>query len=154
MSKSPERKGVESLIAGLGLTPDQFDPNALEAAEQHIRSKRVQNSNKDPILNNIVDVLDEHDSPNQRMCAFIPADAYVEGEGYRVSFVKEGVAGHFPTGHWPYDPRKPKPWFWGPSYEEACEAADEYNANIGISKQDQIKIVASSIGAQRRGEDT
>lgn len=86
--------------------------------------------------------------PNARMVAFIPPNAFVEGQGWRVSFVVEGEDGHRPTGTWPYDgkPGQTIPWFWGPSYEEACAQAREYNARMGIDEETAFKIVARSHG--------
>lgn len=77
----------------------------------------------------------EQKNQSPRMCFYVPVDAFVEEHGFRVSIVKEGVAGHFPTGDWPYEGRVDQrmPYFWGPSYDDAC------------------KIVASSISAQNKG---
>lgn len=102
----------------------------------------------------IDEILETHIEHEPRICVYIPGDAFVESEnGYRVSFVKEGVSGHFPSGVWPYDPRKPKPWFWGPTYEDAQAAAKGHNEQMGLSPDDVTLIVASSIGAQRKGDD-
>lgn len=90
--------------------------------------------------------------------ATIPADALIEGRGFRVSIVFENEPGHFPTGSWPYEgkPGQQAPWFWGEDYKIACQLADEQNEIMGISKLEAIKIVASSMagpGRRRKGFD-
>ena len=35
------------------------------------------------------------------MVAWVPPDALVEGKRYRVSYVFENIAGHYPTGNTP-----------------------------------------------------
>lgn len=86
----------------------------------------------------------------KRMIAWIPVDAYVQGEGYRVSIVKEGEAGHYPTGNWPYKagPGQQMPWFWGHDLAQAQRLADEYNEKMGISREEAEKIVNDSIRRQ------
>lgn len=87
-----------------------------------------------------------------RICAYIPLNGFIEGRGYRVSIVEEGVAGHTPTGTWPYEgkPGQQLPWFWGDDYEQAKRLADEYNARLGLTPQDALDIVTSSMAAQSR----
>lgn len=87
-----------------------------------------------------------------RMCVYIPINGYVEGEGYRVSIVKEGESGHFPTGTWPYEgkPGQTMPWFWGHDYEKAVEIAKEHNAKLGLTERDVLDIISSSITKQSR----
>lgn len=85
-----------------------------------------------------------------RMCFFIPADAHIEGRGFRVSIVKEGESGHYPTGVWPNDGTQTMPYFWGDDYEKACEIADQQNERLGLSKTDVVRIVASSMAAGNR----
>jgi len=84
---------------------------------------------------------------SERHCFFIPADAYVEGHGFRVSIVKENVPGHYPTGSWPYEgrPDQRMPYFWGKTYEDACATADAMNAKLGLTKEEALKIVLSSM---------
>lgn len=84
-----------------------------------------------------------------RKCYYVPADAYVEEHGYRVSIVVEGEAGHHPTGTWPYTgaPGESMPWFWGHDYAEAKRICDMENARMGLSIADSIRIVSSSMGA-------
>lgn len=90
---------------------------------------------------------------NKRMCYYVPVDSYVEGRGFRVSVVEEGVAGHTPTGEWPNDGTGVLPYFWGRNgdYEEAVKQAEHFNKkHLGLSKKDVHEIVTSSIGAQIR----
>lgn len=95
-----------------------------------------------------------------RTVCYIPMTAFVEGHGWRVSFVIEGEDGHHPTGDWPYEAKlgQKMPWFWGhpdapteKSYETAVTAANEYNARLGISVEEAQKIVADSIEKSLRG---
>ncbi len=88
----------------------------------------------------------------KRMCYYVPATAYVEGKGFRASVVVEGQPGHHPTGVWPYDVKHPLPYFWGHDYDKACEIATEMNKRMGLSKEDENHIIASSMGAQVRRE--
>jgi hypothetical protein len=85
----------------------------------------------------------------RRWCYWIPADAYVEGKGYRVSIVFEYEAGHYPTGDDAWiggDHAKRKPWFWGHSYEEAKKVADDMNQQrLGLSPRDAAHIVTTSM---------
>ena len=62
----------------------------------------------------------------RRFCYFIPIGEFVEGQGYRAAIVFEGEPAYYPTGDWPYEgrPEQKLPWFWGPTYEAACVAAD------------------------------
>lgn len=85
-----------------------------------------------------------------RMCYYVPEYSYVEGQGFRVSIVHEGVPGHTPTGEWPNDGTGVRPYFWGgDDYEAACRRAEHFNKlHFGLSKKEANEIVASSIGAQ------
>jgi len=80
-----------------------------------------------------------------RMCYFIPQDSYVEGEGYRVSMVTEGVAGHTPTGTWPCSPSDVRPYFWGHDYADALRRAELQNTRMGLTSDDVSDIIASSM---------
>lgn len=83
-----------------------------------------------------------------KLVAYIPGDAFVEGRGWRVSIVIDGEDGHRPTGNWPYEgkPGQTQPWFWGPTYQDACKEAGRYNEKLGISADEVFKIVARSMG--------
>ena len=89
----------------------------------------------------------------KRWVYWISADQYIEGAGFRVSIVFEGVAGHYPTGNWPYEgkPGQTVPYFWGNTLEEAEAACDDANKARGISAEEAFKIVSTSISAQNRG---
>ena len=81
----------------------------------------------------------------KRTVAYIPGDAYSEeNKGFRVSIVKEGETGHFPTGDTP-EGGMTAPWYWGPTYSDAKRVADRYNAERGISKEDALDIVGGSM---------
>ena len=69
-----------------------------------------------------------------RRCYCVPIDSYVEGEGYQPSIVEEGEAGHSPTNY-----------FWGHDFDKACEMATLLNKGMGVSEQDAIEIVSSSM---------
>lgn len=88
-----------------------------------------------------------------RICYYIPADGYVEDNGYRVSVVTEDEPGHSPTGTWPYEgkPGQKLPYFWGHDFETAKFIAQEQNAKLGISEDDAFEIVTSSMVTRLRG---
>ena len=87
-----------------------------------------------------------------RYCFYVPEDALVPGEGFRPSVVFEDVSGHFPNGTWPYEgkPGQSRPWFWGFDLQQAKRICDEKNAELGITKEEATRIVASSMGARER----
>lgn len=80
---------------------------------------------------------------------WIPADGYVEGHGYRVSFVFEYESGHYPTGDDAWiagDASKRKPWFWGHDYSEARKVAEDMNrTRLGLTAKDAAHIVTTSM---------
>ena len=89
----------------------------------------------------------------KKWVAYIPAGAFVQGKGHRVSLVVEGDTGHHPTG----DPKNGKaPWYWGnpdnerTSYSEAVATAATYNARRGIDADEAQRIVDESIAASIR----
>ena len=90
-------------------------------------------------------------SNGRPFCYYAPADAFIEGEGYRISVVVENESGHFPTGHWPYEagPGQSLPYFWGNTWKEAQAACDAQNDRMGLSREKALAIVTSSIVAQR-----
>lgn len=85
----------------------------------------------------------------RRWCYWIPADGYVEGQGYRVSIVFEYEGGHFPTGDNAWiagDHGKRKPWFWGHDYQAARKVAEDMNRDrLGLSSRDAAHIVTTSM---------
>jgi hypothetical protein len=85
----------------------------------------------------------------RRWCYWIPANGYVEGQGYRVSMVFEYESGHYPTGDDAWiagDYSKRKPWFWGFNYNEACKVAEDMNRDrLGLSAKDAAHIVTTSM---------
>jgi hypothetical protein len=97
-------------------------------------------------------VTKQQEQGTGRMIAYVGVDTYVRGQGYRVSFVKEGEAGHFPTGNWPYDgtPAQTMPWFWGPTLDDATAAMEAYNRQLGIEPDEAKRIVQESIARQVR----
>ena len=93
----------------------------------------------------------------KRFCYYIPADAYVEGQGFRASVVFENESGHCPTGDWPYtgEPGQKMPYFWGHDYEDAKQICIGENARMDIDEEGMLDIVASSMRASvpRRGTE-
>lgn len=87
------------------------------------------------------------DLEGKRFCYFIPAEGYVQGHGYRVSVVVENESGHFPTGDWPYEGKVDQrvPWFWGATYEGAMKICAAQNEKLGLTPEDVIAILGSSI---------
>lgn len=81
-----------------------------------------------------------------RTIVWVDPAQYVEGHGFRVSIVKEGEKGHYPTGVWPNDGTKTMPWFWGPTLADAEKAAIEYNRKLGISPKQASQILLQSMG--------
>lgn len=80
-----------------------------------------------------------------RYCYFIPVDQFDEN-GYIPSMVTEGEAGHAPlSGNGDHS----RAWYWGKTYEEAKEVARKENERLGLTEDDVMRIVASSIGAGR-----
>ncbi len=85
----------------------------------------------------------------KRWCYYIPAvqDTDLHG-GFVPSLVVENESGHSPmtgaTG-------KEAPWVWGKTLEQAEATARAVNAKRGISERDALMIVASSMGASRKG---
>ena len=90
----------------------------------------------------------------RRWCYWIPADAYVEGRGFRVSVVFEYEAGHYPTGDDAFlagDFTKKKPWFWGETYEEAKKVAEDMNRErLGLSAREAADIVTTSLSIKEK----
>lgn len=97
-------------------------------------------------MNKVIDI-----GIKQRFCYFVPPGSFVKGQGMRVSIIKEGVSGHFPTGEWPCPPGGKMPWFWGDQNDEikavlqADLCAYEMNVKLGLSEEDVNKILVSSI---------
>lgn len=79
-----------------------------------------------------------------RKCFYIPADAYVDGKGYVPSVVTEGEPGHAPlVGSGSHA----EPWYWGHTYEEANTIAAKENERLGLTPDDVLNIVLSSMTA-------
>lgn len=96
-----------------------------------------------------------------RMCVYINAThpgLNVPGLGYRAVIAQENEDGFRPTGEWPVDgrdhsldaPGVKRPWFWGPTLEEAEARAVEYNRNLGLSEKDADIIVGRSMAVSLR----
>ena len=82
-----------------------------------------------------------------RQCFYIPA-GQCDDQGYIPSLVTEGEAGHAPlTGSGSHA----APWHWGKTYEEAQQVCKEENERLGISVDDALKIVSSSMSASKKG---
>lgn len=75
---------------------------------------------------------DEHHKAGREWCYYIPPDGYVEGFGWRVSMVFDGVTGHIPIGVHPWTPSPDNriPLFFGHDYDEACTEAARQNWNL------------------------
>lgn len=91
----------------------------------------------------------------RRFCYVIPADAFVEGRGFRVSIAIEREPGHFPTG----DDRAMAgdlsngarmPWFWGMTFADAELTCADMNARMGIDAKTAAMIVATTLNGTRR----
>lgn len=91
----------------------------------------------------------------RRRCYVVPVDGRVKGRGFRASIAVEGLAGHRPTGTWPYTgaPGETLPYFWGDDYKAADECARRANERLKLSAWDVTVIVSSTFIAQNRGID-
>jgi hypothetical protein len=82
-----------------------------------------------------------------RCCIYVPIDQYVEGKGWVPSVVTENEPGHAPlTGQG----ELAEPWYWGHDLEQARATAADCNRRLGLSDQDVVDIVNSSISASFR----
>ena len=68
--------------------------------------------------------------------------------GYRPSIVVEDTAGHFPNGG-----GETEPWYWGFDLEAARAIAHRRNAAMGVSIEDEQRIMESSMVAQNRAQE-
>lgn len=94
----------------------------------------------------IGDLMDEG-----RRCV-LDVGEYFEGEGFRAIVVVENHPGYFPSGE-RTNRREAAPILWWPTdqREEAQKMAFSHSKKaLGLSRMEHLKIVASSIGAQRR----
>lgn len=79
-------------------------------------------------------------------CFYIPMDhrSFDEGEGWVPSIVERGKPGHSPLrGNGSFA----RPYYWGMTYEEACERARWENEQIGVSPEEALEIITSSMAA-------
>lgn len=73
---------------------------------------------------------------------FYVTEAMLTEHGYRPSIVVEGTCGHFPNGG-----GDTEPWYWGDDLEQAQEIAHKRNVGMGLSEEDEERILASSMVA-------
>lgn len=86
--------------------------------------------------------------------------ALVDGKRYAYTAILNETAGEAPyrlgvavldePGYYPV----PIYWAWADEYEVMSDHARELNRELGLSDEDAGHIVATSIGAQHRGERT
>ncbi len=78
---------------------------------------------------------------SRRFCYTI-LETQKDENGYIPSAVFEGEKGHHPmTGRGEYS----SPWYWGKTSEEAQAVCDAKNAEMGISKEEALKMVLASM---------
>jgi hypothetical protein len=78
-----------------------------------------------------------------RTCFYIPPDQHDEN-GWIPSVVTEGEPGHAPLkGNGPCA----QPWYWGKTLAEAEATADRENARLGLTRDEVLDIVLSSLRA-------
>jgi hypothetical protein len=88
-------------------------------------------------------------APAPRICFFIPYGQQ-DAKGYIPSLVIENEPGHDPLkGHGACA----EAWHWGATYEQARAICAAENARRGISAEDALTIVMSSMRAGRRALD-
>jgi hypothetical protein len=97
---------------------------------------------------------DEHHQAGRRYCYYVPPEGYVEGYGYRVSLIFEGVRGHFPIGVHPWEPGADQlPLFWGHDYAAAAAEAERQNRNLDEeTKRREREIKNGARGADAQDE--
>lgn len=71
----------------------------------------------------------------RRHCFYVPEEPFSDGHFYP-STVIECVAGHYPTD-----------WDWGTDLNHAQETAKKLNEKRGISEEDALDIIGSSMAA-------
>lgn len=80
-----------------------------------------------------------------RMAFYIDASSTTDG-GFIPSIVTEGEPGHaLMSGNGPLS----RPWVWGPTFEQAQQQAREANAERGLSEDDVLDIITSSMRLSR-----
>lgn len=81
-----------------------------------------------------------------RKCFYIPIEQF-DDNGYIPSVVTEGEPGHAPlTGNGKFA----SPWYWGKTYEAATEFAAKENAFLGLTPEDVLDIIGSSMAMTAR----
>ena len=80
---------------------------------------------------------------------WVPAEPWKKTGKWVPSVIVEGVSGHTPMAG---NGTCAQPWFWGNSYLEAQEVATQVNAERGVTLEDMVQILFSSLRAQRREE--
>jgi hypothetical protein len=81
----------------------------------------------------------------KRTCIFVDATMFdPDGPGFVPAVVTEGEPGYAPlTGR----DALARPWFWGPTIDDAERMAVDYNASLGLTPDDVRDIVLSSMTA-------
>ena len=84
-----------------------------------------------------------------RICYYIMEDQRTDDGHYIPSLVQENSAGHSPVtggiGGVPYR--------WGTTYEGAQRVCDSVNEGMGLSRDDVMEIVASSLRSSLRAQN-
>jgi hypothetical protein len=83
-----------------------------------------------------------------RWCFYIPSGQFDE-HGYIPSVVTEGEPGHAPLRG---QGAGASAWYWGKTQEEAEAIAAEANARLGLSPEEALEIILSSMRAQHAEE--
>lgn len=78
----------------------------------------------------------------KRTAFFIPV-GQCDANGFIPSVVTENEAGHSPMTGGP----EGTPWYWGKTYEDATALAAKANADRGLTCDDVVEIIASSMAA-------
>jgi len=76
----------------------------------------------------------------KRWIYHVSESSFVKNKGYRVSIVFENVQGYFPTGG-----NGKEPWYWGGDLKDAETICEARNAERGISKEEAMFILMSSM---------
>lgn len=82
---------------------------------------------------------------NKSWCYYVPEDQY-DDNGYIPSIVTRGEAGHSPLKG---NGEAASPWYWGKTLKEAKVTCAAENAKLGVSPDEALDILMSSMRVGR-----
>lgn len=88
-----------------------------------------------------------------RWCYFVtPSCDHVEGRGWRISVLVEGLLGHHPTGHVSNGPGRREPLYVVGTFSEAEREVFRMNRELGIDHDAYQELFASAFPGPWHGE--